>query len=70
MAKTKQELEMLKQEYITLSNKLKQLTMEELNIVTGGNDVIWLYEKSFDDCQGGSRQNVIGDWTISGEHNN
>lgn len=36
MAKTQEELEQLKQEYKTLTVKLKELTDEELEIVTGG----------------------------------
>lgn len=36
MTKTQEELKELKQEYETLSIKLKELTEDELNIVTGG----------------------------------
>ena len=36
MAKTQEELEQLKQEYEEISKKLKELTDEELEIVTGG----------------------------------
>ena len=36
MAKTKEELNQLKQEYETLTNKLKELSEDELMIVTGG----------------------------------
>lgn len=36
MAKTKQELEQIKNEYIELQNKLKELNEEELKEVTGG----------------------------------
>ena len=36
MAKTQEELNQLKTEYETLNNKLKELTEEELNMVTGG----------------------------------
>ena len=36
MAKTQEELKELKTEYETLNNKLKELTEEELNMVTGG----------------------------------
>ena len=36
MAKTQEELTQLKTEYETLKNKLKELTDEELNMVTGG----------------------------------
>ena len=39
MAKTKEELNTLKIEYETLTNKLKELTEDELNIVTGGSDI-------------------------------
>ena len=34
--KTKEELEQLKQEYETLTNKLKELTEDELKEVAGG----------------------------------
>ena len=34
--KTKEELELLKQEYESLNNKLKELSEDELKIVTGG----------------------------------
>ena len=37
MAKTKEELNNLKIEYETLNSKLKELTEEELKLVTGGN---------------------------------
>ena len=36
MAKTNEELSTLKQEYETLNNKLRELSEEELNVVTGG----------------------------------
>ena len=36
MTKTKEELEQLKSECETLNNKLRELTEEELNVVTGG----------------------------------
>lgn len=36
MSKTKEELQELKKEYETLTTKLKELTEEELNVVTGG----------------------------------
>ena len=36
MAKTKEELNQLKQEYEALTNKLKELSEDELIIVTGG----------------------------------
>ena len=39
MAKTKEELNLLKIEYETVTNKLKELTEEELNMVTGGEDI-------------------------------
>ena len=35
--KTKQELELLKQECETLTSKLQELTQEELRLVVGGN---------------------------------
>ena len=36
MARTKEELNTLKQEFETLNNKLKELTEDELKLVTGG----------------------------------
>ena len=36
MAKTKEELANLKQEYQTLTNKLNELSPEEINQITGG----------------------------------
>ena len=42
MAKTKEELNTLKVEYETLNKKLKELTEEELNMVTGGDDITGL----------------------------
>lgn len=36
MAKTKEELEQLKKEYEDLTNKLKDLSEEELQEITGG----------------------------------
>ena len=38
--KTKEELLTLKQEYEALTNKLKELSEEELNEVTGGFDFV------------------------------
>ena len=37
MAKTQEELVQLKQEYETLNSKLKELTEDELKLVTGGS---------------------------------
>ena len=39
MKKTKEELNTLKQEYETLNNKLKELTEDELNMITGGTNL-------------------------------
>ena len=38
--KTKEELKELKEEYETLTTKLKELTEDELKMVTGGNEGI------------------------------
>ena len=38
MAKTQEELNQLKVEYETLNNKLKELSDDELKLVTGGSD--------------------------------
>ena len=56
--KTKEELNALKEEVETVNKKLHELTDEELAQVVGGtennstivkdDDVVWLYEKSFD----------------------
>ena len=40
MTKTKEELNQLKKEYETMINRLKELSDDELNIVTGGNDTL------------------------------
>ena len=40
MAKTKEELDQLKQECETLTNKLKELTEEELQQVVGGDSIL------------------------------
>lgn len=37
MAKTKEELEQLKKEYEELNNKLRDLSEEEINLITGGS---------------------------------
>ena len=42
MPKTKEELNTLKVEYETLNNKLRELSEEELNVVTGGKDIVKL----------------------------
>lgn len=39
MAKTKEELEQLKKEYEEISKKLKELTDEELAVITGGTGI-------------------------------
>ena len=39
MAKTQEELTQLKKEYETLNNKLKELTEDELRLVTGGSSL-------------------------------
>lgn len=66
MAKTKEELEEIKKDFIELNTKLHELSEEELKEVTGGDqNIIWLYEKSFDfqtSIANGSIQNVIGEW--------
>lgn len=71
MAKTKEELVKLKEECESFNSKLKELSEDEMKEVTGGNDIIWLFEKSFDTYQAskqqGSIQEVIGGWAIE-EH--
>ena len=62
--KTKEELNALKEEIENLNKKLRELTEEELAEVCGGaensstivkdDDVVWLYEKSFDAQSKGS----------------
>ena len=46
--KTKEELNALKEEVVTLNEKLHELTEEELAQVTGGDDPDFLFEKQFD----------------------
>ena len=41
MTKTKEKLNELKNEYETLNNKLKELSEDELSIVTGGNNLCY-----------------------------
>ena len=61
MAKTQEELTQLKTEYETLNNKLKELTDEELNVVTGGAYIYNFIENSeFDPCPAVNAQ--IGDY--------
>lgn len=45
MAKTQEELNQLKNEYKTLSNKLKELSEEELKEITGGKVIGGVYIK-------------------------
>ena len=42
MTKTQEELEQLKSECETLNNKLRELSEEELKMITGGKDVVKL----------------------------
>lgn len=51
MPKTQEELCQIKNEYESLSNKLKELTEDELVLVTGGTEIgwDWLYERTIDD---------------------
>ena len=37
MAKTKEELDQLKKEYEELNNKLRDLSEDEINLITGGS---------------------------------
>ena len=68
---TKEELEALQKECVSLVAKLNELTEDELKEVAGGADIgyDWPYEKAGEDCQQdtelGSRQEVIGDWPIN-----
>ena len=43
MAKTQEELNQLKEEYETLSNKLSELTEDEIKIVSGGYEIFDKY---------------------------
>lgn len=52
MSKTQEELNLLKQEYKTLSIKLKELTDEEIKQVTGGNLFDHIKKLSSDDLKG------------------
>lgn len=45
--KTKQELDQIRQDYIDLANKLKELNDEELKQVTGGTGA---YDQMFHPC--------------------
>lgn len=55
MAKTKEELDVLKQQYRELTKKLKELSEEELKEVTGGSVVIGM--NGFEN--GGDRKDVF-----------
>lgn len=46
MAKTQEELKQLKQEYESLSNKLKELSDDELKQVTGGGSIFDMPENN------------------------
>lgn len=46
MAKTQEELKELKQEYETLTTKLKELTEDELLLVTGGTDFQFVIDEN------------------------
>ncbi|MBQ0036894.1 MAG: hypothetical protein KBT35_08270 [Firmicutes bacterium] len=48
MAKTQEELNQLKKEYETLTNKLKELSGDELGYVTGGNFGMVTYQCDID----------------------
>ena len=50
MAKTQDELNQLKTEYETLTNKLKELTEDELKIVIGGLNPNHAYYRTLPDC--------------------
>ena len=47
MTKTKEELAQIKNEYETLTNKLKELNEDELNLVTGGSFKYFTYGQLF-----------------------
>lgn len=69
MAKTKEELTQLKQEYKTLTNKLKELSDDEIGKIVGGEDTDSLKfsgkpvplpkAKSKKKCDGGYDGNII-----------
>lgn len=68
MAKTKEELTELKKEYEALSNKLKELSDDELEQVCAGTNIwdiaVKLKEKIESNIKNNSAsiQEVIGDW--------
>lgn len=73
MVKTKEELIQIKKEFTELTAKLQELTEKELNEVTGGDGIEWLYEKTYvvlnNACHSESIYDVIGGWPIE-EHSN
>ena len=58
MTKTKEELDQLKQECETLTNKLKELTEEELQQVVGGDSIYSSLTEVTE--EGGNTNSVLG----------
>lgn len=59
MSKTNEELEKLKTEYLILNEKLKELSSDELALVTGGLDYKNMTEEEYEEMFNDTTHNLI-----------
>lgn len=59
MSKTNEELEKLKTEYLILNKKLKELSSDELALVTGGLDYKNMTEEEYEEMFNDTTHNLI-----------
>ena len=59
MSKTNEELEKLKTEYLILNEKLKELSYDELALVTGGLDYKNMTEEEYEEMFNDTTHNLI-----------
>ena len=59
MSKTNEELEKLKTEYLILNEKLKELSYDELALVTGGLDYKNMTEEEYKEMFNDTTHNLI-----------
>ena len=59
MSKTNEELEKLKTEYLILNEKLKELSSDELALVTGGLDYKNMTEEEYEEMFNDTSHNLI-----------
>lgn len=59
MSKTKNELNLLKTEYLILTDKLKELNSDELKLVTGGIDFENMTEEEYKEMFNDTTHNLI-----------